>query len=175
VIGRNARGDFERGHGREPRERDERGAAVVRGADKSHEIYIAKKRRIVSALTGENYKTKSAGAEQLVHSAQRMHATLRPHEDRTVFPERAGNSAGDVDPRGAIAVRDRSGARGAHDGSRAAARFPNGEPAERKSAAGECAVELGYSCGDRIGVMPRDLNGVGKTLFEQGSEGGDLG
>jgi hypothetical protein len=145
----------------------------VRGADESHEVHVAKKWSVGSALSGKHNQAKSAGAQQFVDGAQRVYASLGPHEKRTFFPECAGNGSRDINPRGTIAVRDCGGACGAHDGRRAAARLPHGEPAEWKSAAGECAVELSDARGDRIGGVLRDLNGVGKTLFKQESEGGN--
>jgi hypothetical protein len=175
VIGRDARGYSQRGHRREPRERDERAAAVVRGADEADEIHVAKKRSVGSAFPGEHDETESAGAQQFVHGAQRVHTSFGPHEERALFPERTGDGAGDVDPRGAITVRDCSSARGAHDGGCAAARLPHGQPAQWKSAAGQRAIELCYPGRDRISGVLRDLNSVGKTLFEQDSESGDLG
>jgi hypothetical protein len=125
-------------------------------------------------FASEHDKTKSAGAQQFVDGAQRVHAALRPHEQWTVFPERTGDRAGDVDPCSAVAVRDRGRTCGAHDRCRAAARFPHGQTAERKSSTGERAIELYDSRRDRIGGISRDLNGVWETLFEQDSEGGDL-
>jgi hypothetical protein len=175
VIGRDARGDAQRGHRGEFRECDERTAAIVRRANEAHEIDVAKKRSVGAMLAREHDETKSTRAQQFVDGAQRVHAALGPHEQRAVFPERAGDRAGDVDPRGAITVRDRGRTCGAHDGGRAAARLPHGQTSEWKSAAGERAIELCDSRGDRIGGISRDLNGVGKTLFEQDSEGGDLG
>jgi hypothetical protein len=125
-------------------------------------------------FAGEHHETESAGAQQFVHGAERVHASLRAHEERTLFPERAGDSSGDVYPRGAITVRDRGRTCGAHDGSRAAARLPHGQPAEWEAAAGERAIELSDPRGDRIGRVLRDLNSVGKTLFKQDSEDGDF-
>jgi hypothetical protein len=104
-----------------------------------------------------------------------MHPALRAHEERSFFPERAGDRAGDVYPGRAITVRDCSTACRAHDGRRAAARFPNGESPKRKPAAGECPVELRDPCDDRIGRVLRNLDSVRETLFEQDTEGGDLG
>ena len=72
-------------------------------------------------------------------------------------------------------MRDCGTACRAHDGSRAAAGLPNGEPAEREPAARECAVELGDPREDRISRVLRDLNSVWETLFEQNTECGDLG
>lgn len=175
MIGRDARGDSQRGHRREPRERDERAAAFVRGANETDEVDVAKKWRVGSAFSREHHEPESAGAQQLVDGAQRVHASLGPHEERAFFPERAGDGAGDVDPRGTVTVRDCGSARGAHDGRRAAARLPYGQTAQWKSSAGEGAIELSDSRGDRIGRVLCNLDSVGKTLFEQNSEGGDLG
>jgi hypothetical protein len=174
MIGRDARGDAQRGHRREPRECDERAAAIVRGSNEPHEIDVAKERSVVVMFASEHHQTESARAEQFVHGAQCVHTTLRTHEQRAVFPERARGCSGDIDPRGAIAVRDRSGACSAHDGCRSAAGFPHSQTAQRKAAAGERAIELRYPGRDRIGGISRDLNSVGKTLFEEDSEGGDL-
>ena len=57
-------------------------------------------------FAGEHHETESAGAQQFVHGAERVHASLRAHEERTLFPERAGDGSGDIYPRGAITVRD---------------------------------------------------------------------
>ena len=175
MIRRDARGDAQRGHGRELRERDERTAAVVRGTHQADEIDIAKKGSVAGPFSGEHHQAEPAGAEQFIHGAERVHAALGAHEERALLPERARDRAGDIDPRRTIAIRHRRAARGAHDGSRTAARLPNGQPAERKSAAGERAVELRDPRGHPVGRVLRNLDSVGKTLFEQGSEGGDLG
>jgi hypothetical protein len=175
VIGCDARGDSQRGHGGESRERDERAAAVVRGANESDEIDVAKKRSVGSPFTSEHHQPESAGAQQLVHSAQRVHATLGPHEERAFFPERAGGGSRDIDPGRAVSLPDRCTTRGAHDGCCAAARLPHGQPAEWEATTRQRTIELCDPRGDRVSRMPCDLNGVGKTLFEQDSEGGDLG
>jgi hypothetical protein len=154
---------------------DKRAAAVVRGTDQADEIDIAKKGRIARSFTGEHYQAEPSGAEQFVHGAKRVHAALRTHEKRTLFPERPGDRAGDIDPRRTIAVCNRSVARGAHDGSRAAAGLPDGQPAKRKSTTRESAIELRDPRGHPVGGVLRDLNSVGKTLFKQGSECSDLG
>ncbi len=175
LVGLDARGDAKRGHRREPGERDERAAAVVRRANEPHEIDVAKKRSIGSPLSGEHHQTESAGTEQFVHGAERVHPALRAHEERAFFPERARDRARDVYPCRAVAVRHRGSARRAHDGCRAAARLPDGQPAEREPASRQRAVELRDPRGDRIGDVPRNLDSVWKTLFEQGSECSDLG
>ncbi len=175
MIGRDARGYTQRGHCREPRERDERAAAIVCGANQAHEIHIAKKRSINAAFACEHYQTESARAKQFVDSTKCVHPALRAHEKRPLFPKRAGDRSGDVYPGRAITMRDCGTACRAHDGSRAAARFPDGESAERKAAAGECAIELSDPRENRIGDVLRDLDSVRKTLFEQNTECGDLG
>lgn len=175
MIRRDARGDAQRGHGGEPRECDERAAAVVRGTDEADEVRIPKKRGVSSPLAREHHQTKSAGAEQFVHGAKRVHPALRAHEERTLLPERAGNRSGDIDPRRAVTVCDSRSNGGTHDGCRTTARLPDGQPAEGKATAGECAVELGDPRDDWIGGVPRNLDSVGETLFKQGSECGGLG
>jgi hypothetical protein len=175
VIGRDARGNTERGHGGEPRERDERGAAVVRGANEANEIHIAKKRSVNTALTGEHDQAEPARAKQFIHGAERVHPAPGPYEERSFFPERAGDRAGDVYPGRAVTVRDCGTACRAHDGGRAAARLPDGESPKRKPAARERPVELCDPRENRIGRVLRDLDSVWETLFEQNTECGDLG
>ena len=175
MIGRDARGDAKRGHGGEPRERDERAAAVVCGANEPYEIDVAKKRGISSPFAGENHQAEPARAKELIDGAERMHPALGPDEERPFFPERSGDRAGDVYPGRAITMRDCGTACRTHNGRRASARFPDREPAERKPSARERSVELGDPRDDRIGRMLRNLDSVWETLFEENTECGDLG
>ena len=135
MIGRDARGDPKRGHGGEPRERDERAAAVVCRANEPHEVYIAKKGSVGSPFTSEHHQAESARAKQFIHGAERMHPALRTYEERPLFPERAGDRARDIYPGRAITVRDCGLACRAHDGCRTSTRLPDRKPAKRKPAA----------------------------------------
>jgi hypothetical protein len=174
LFGSDARADAQRRHRRELRERDERTAAVVRGTHEAHEIDVAKNRSIRAMLTREHHQAKSPGPEKFIDRTERMHASLRADEERSLIPECAGSRAGDVYPSGAITVCDSRSGRRAHDGRRAASRLPDGQPAEREASAGKRAVELHDSGGNRIGRWPRDLDSVWKALFEEGAEGCDL-
>jgi hypothetical protein len=147
----------------------------VRRTNQADEIDIAENRSVARSFSGEHHQAEPAGAEQFIHGAERVHAAPGTNEERALLPERARDRAGDIDPRRAVTIRDRRAARGAHDGSRTAARLPNGQPAKRKSAARKRAVELRDPRDYPVRGVLRNLDSVGKTLFEQGSEGSDLG
>ena len=114
------RDEPQRRHLRMRRDHNERAAAVVYRAHEAHGFGVAR----VGA--GEDHKTKSARAQQFIRRAHRIRACSGTHEQRPFIPERAGNGARAIDPRGAVAVGEGGVTRRAQHGRDAAVWFAHG-------------------------------------------------
>ena len=97
--------------------------------------------RITRRDAGEHDETEAAGAQQFVRGAHTVHRRFGTHEQRTVSPERARDSARAIDPRGAIAGSDGGFARRTQHGGDAAGRLAHREHREWKPAVRKRAIE----------------------------------
>lgn len=168
-VGRDAHGETERGHGGALGQRDECTASFMRSAHEAHTVGAGE------FGAGEHDDAESAGAEQEISGGDGLFVAARTDEERPIIPERTGDGERAVYPGGAIAVSDGGETGSAKNRRAAAVRFAEGELAERESAAGERAIELGDAGCRRPDRSPREGDRVGELLLNEGPKSAEFG